>query len=64
VSVVEMELDMNPTKTERLDSLLKEASEGYGDLVATSMVYKVSLRDLRSRLRELQLENKRTEKVS
>jgi hypothetical protein len=40
-------------KTERWDSPLKEASEGYGDLVAVSMGHKVSLSDLRLRLREL-----------
>ncbi len=59
-----MEFDMNLAKRERLDSLLKEASEGYGDLVATSMVNKVSLVALRSRLRELQLEKKGAEKGS
>lgn len=59
-----MELDMNPAKRERLDFLLKEASEGYGDLVATSMVHKVSLIALRSRLRELQLEKKGADKGS
>ncbi|HII07768.1 MAG TPA: hypothetical protein HA349_10785 [Methanotrichaceae archaeon] len=59
-----MKFDMNPAKRESLDSLLKEASEGYGDLVATSMVHKVSLIALRSRLRELQLEKKRAERGS
>lgn len=67
--MVKMELDMNPVdrnpaKRELLDSLLEEASEGYGDLVAASMVHKVSLVALRSRLRELQLEKKRAEKSS
>jgi len=62
--VADMELDTNPAKRKRLDSLLEEASEGYGDLVAASMVHKVSLSALRSRLKELQLEKKRTEKIS
>jgi hypothetical protein len=56
--------DINHAKRECLDSLLKEASEGYGDLVAASVVHKVSLAALRSRLKELQLEKKRAEKSS
>jgi len=57
-------IDRNLAKRECLDILLKEASEGYGDLVAASMVHKVSLNDLRSRLKELQLDKKRAEKGS
>jgi polysaccharide deacetylase 2 family uncharacterized protein YibQ len=41
---------------QNLDSTLKDAAEGYGDLVAISVVHKVSMRALRSRLKELQIE--------
>jgi hypothetical protein len=37
-----------------LDRILTEASEGYGDLVAASVVHNVSVRALRSRLRHNQ----------
>lgn len=41
-----------------LDRILTEASEGYGDLVAASVVHNVSMKALRSRLRHNQeLEN-------
>ena len=39
---------------QNLDHMLKEASEGYGDLMAISVVNKVSIEVLRSRLAELQ----------
>jgi len=37
---------------QNLDRMLKEASEGYGDLMAISVVHKVSMEFLRSRLKE------------
>ncbi len=54
--------NQNSTAVQNLDSTLKEAAEGYGDLVAISVVHKVSMRSLRSRLKELQTE--RDENVS
>ena len=48
--------NQNSTAVQNLDSTLKEAAEGYGDLVAISVVHKVSMRALRSRLKELQIE--------
>ncbi|HII07367.1 MAG TPA: hypothetical protein HA349_08680 [Methanotrichaceae archaeon] len=48
--------NQNSIVGQNLDSTLKEASEGYGDLMALSVVHKVSMRTLRSRLKELQIE--------
>jgi len=39
---------------ENLERTLKEAAEGYGDLVAISVVHNVSMRTLRSRLKKMQ----------
>ena len=33
-----------------LDDVLKEAAEGYGDLVAAAMIHQVSLKALQNRL--------------
>jgi hypothetical protein len=46
----------NSTGGMNLDRALKEEAEGYGDLVAISLVHKVSMKALRSRLKELQIE--------
>lgn len=48
--------NQNSTDGTNLDRALKEEAEGYGDLVAMSLVHKVSMRSLRSRLKELQIE--------
>jgi hypothetical protein len=40
-----------------LDSILKEEAEGYGDLMAISVVHNLSMKNLRSRLKELQIES-------
>ncbi|HPE63691.1 MAG TPA: hypothetical protein PLQ49_06260 [Methanothrix sp.] len=48
--------NQNPTQGKNLDRVLREEAEGYGDLVAISLVHKVSMRALRSRLKELQIE--------
>lgn len=48
--------NQNPTEGKNLDRALKEEAEGYGDLVAISLVHKVSMKALRSRLKELQIE--------
>ncbi|MGC9514728.1 hypothetical protein [Methanocrinis sp.] len=42
-----------------LDSTLKDAAEGYGDLMAISVVHNVSVKSLRSRLKELEMERVR-----
>lgn len=47
--------NQNSTEGQNLDSALKEEAEGYGDLMAISLVHKVSMRALRSRLKELQI---------
>lgn len=47
------------TVVENLDEPLKDAAEGYGDLMAISVVHKVSMSSLRSRLKELQIEQGR-----
>ena len=39
---------------ENLERTLKEALEGYGDLVSISVVHNVSMRTLRSRLKKIQ----------
>lgn len=36
-----------------LDSILKEAAEGYGDLMAAALIHKVSMKALQSRLEAL-----------
>jgi len=36
-----------------LDDILKEAAEGYGDLMAAAIIHRVSLKSLQSRLKEL-----------
>lgn len=46
----------NSTDGKNLDLALKEEAEGYGDLVAMSLVHKVSMRTLRSRSKKLQIE--------
>jgi len=38
---------------ENLERTLKEAAEGYGDLVAISVVHHVSMRTLRSQLKKM-----------
>jgi len=48
--------NQNTTDGKNLDCALKEEAEGYGDLVAMSLVHNVSMRTLRSRLKELQIE--------
>lgn len=49
-----MQLEQNLIDDRVLDSILEEAAEGYGDLMAASLVHKVSLRVLQFRLSELQ----------
>lgn len=48
--------NQNSIQEQNLDRVLKEEAEGYGDLVAISLVHKVSIRSLRSRLKELKIE--------
>jgi hypothetical protein len=49
-----MQLEQNLIDDGVLDSILEEAAEGYGDLMAASLVHRVSLKALQSRLSELQ----------
>ena len=37
----------------RIDSILKEAAEEYGDLIAAALIHKVSLKSLQARVIEL-----------
>lgn len=52
-------LNQKSKEVQNLDEPLKDAAEGYGDLMAISVVHKVSMRALRSRLKELQVEHAR-----
>jgi hypothetical protein len=36
-----------------LDGILKEAAEGYGDLMAAALIHRVSMKALQSRLKAL-----------
>lgn len=36
-----------------MDDILKEAADGYGDLIAAALVHKVSVRSLQTRVVEL-----------
>jgi hypothetical protein len=49
-----MQLNQNLLDDQSLDDILKEAAEGYGDLMAEALVHKVNVNALQSRLRELQ----------
>jgi hypothetical protein len=49
-----MQLNQNLLEDKSLDDILKEAAEGYGDLMAAALVHKVNVTALQSRLRELQ----------
>jgi hypothetical protein len=49
-----MQLNQNLLDDQSLDDILKEAAEGYGDLMAAALVHKVNVNALQSRLRELQ----------
>ncbi len=48
-----MELNKIIQNEERIDSILKEAAEGYGDLIAAALIHKVSLKSLQARVIEL-----------
>ncbi len=36
-----------------VDEILKEASDGYGDLIAAALIYNISLNSLQNRVMEL-----------
>ena len=40
---------------ELIDGILKEAADGYGDLIAEALVHDVTLKSLEMRVRELRL---------
>lgn len=48
-----MKLNKIIQNEERIDSILKEAAEGYGDLIAAALIHKVSLKSLQARVSEL-----------
>jgi len=48
-----IELNKIIQNEERIDSILKEAAEGYGDLIAAALIHKVSLKSLQARVIEL-----------
>jgi hypothetical protein len=48
-----MKHDNNMLNEELADSILKEAAEGYGDLIAAAKIHKVSVRSLQARLIQL-----------
>jgi len=48
-----MKLNKIIQNEERIDSILKEAAEGYGDLIAAALIHKVSLKSLQARVIEL-----------
>ena len=40
---------------EMMDGILKEAADGYGDLIAEALVHNVALESLETRVKELRL---------
>jgi len=40
---------------ELMDGILREAADGYGDLIAEALVHNVTLKSLETRVRELRL---------
>ncbi|MDD4162169.1 MAG: hypothetical protein PHW87_06780 [Methanothrix sp.] len=48
-----MRLTENLIDDEIIDDILKEAADGYGDLIATALVHEVSVRSLQTRVVQL-----------
>ncbi|MDD1749058.1 MAG: hypothetical protein LUO89_04200 [Methanothrix sp.] len=48
-----MRLTENITDDEIIDDILKEAADGYGDLIAAALVHEVSVRSLQTRVVQL-----------
>ncbi|VVB68240.1 Uncharacterised protein [uncultured archaeon] len=48
-----MKLNKIIQNEEPIDIILKEAAEGYGDLIAAALIHRVSLKSLQARVIEL-----------
>ena len=50
-----MQFTNNMINDELMDGILKEAADGYGDLIAEALVHNVTLKSLEMRVKELRL---------
>ena len=50
-----MQFSKDMVNDEMMDGILKEAADGYGDLLAEALVHNVTLKSLEMRVRELRL---------
>ncbi len=50
-----MQFSNDMVNDEMMDGILKEAADGYGDLIAEALVHNVTLKSLETRVRELRL---------
>jgi hypothetical protein len=50
-----MQFTKDTINDEMMDGILKEAADGYGDLVAVALDHNVNVKSLESRVRELRL---------
>ena len=50
-----MQFSKDMVNEELMDGILKEAADGYGDLIAEALVHNVTLKSLETRVRELRL---------
>ena len=50
-----MQFSKDMVNDELMDGILKEAADGYGDLIAEALVHNVTLKSLEMRVRELRL---------
>ncbi len=52
---VTMQFSKDMVDDELMDGILKEAADGYGDLIAEALVHNVTLKSLEMRVKELRL---------
>jgi len=50
-----MQFSKDIVNDEMMDGILKEAADGYGDLLAEALVHNVALKSLEMRVKELRL---------
>lgn len=50
-----MQFSKDMVNDELMDGILKEAADGYGDLIAEALVHNVTLKSLEMRVKELRL---------
>ena len=50
-----MQFSKDMVNDELMDGILKEAADGYGDLIAEALVHNVTVKSLETRVRELRL---------